>query len=367
MRTFLPGTDAWIEPNNLSVAGRSFTLTIGSAYERVTYIYNQIFASTADEQHLRYRHAPEWDITPKDAAPAQGFISFTETAGPYVTLPAGYSVARPDGLRFVFLGDAVPDASGHCSVEIRATVNGASTNTLPGTPMTFAADPAYPNLPSQAIVGNGGLGAGADAEDKEALRARILFRKRNPPHGGAAPDYVQWATAVPGCTRAFVSAFSPPSGALTLYPLFDTTRTNGIPTQADLTAVANALGPRVNIVPTGGGLPVLTDPSLEGPKPVAARVYVVAANALAVPITISRLQNDSPQLRRSIFANLQALFDERVPVATIDNGFTLPVAWINEAIARADGYVRHTLIAPAGDVNTGPGQLAVLHLPIVFN
>jgi uncharacterized phage protein gp47/JayE len=345
MRAFLPGTDAWIEPNNLSIAGRSFTLTIGSVYERVLYLYRQLFASTADGYHLEYRHAFEYGLTRKPSAPAQGQISFTQTgSGPFVTIPAGYTVTGPDGTVFSFLADAIPDSKGNCTVMVRANVSGAFTNTLPNTPLSFAADPSYPTLPSQAIVGAQGLGGGADAESYDELRTRVLLRKQFPPHGGAKSDYVEWALSVPGVTRCFVSPFhaSDPNqvaSPLTVFPLFDNTRVNGIPTSLDLLAVAQAIDQQ---------------------RPVTARVYIVAPQPVPVDIQIAALKIDSPQLRASIEANLAAMFFERVPVVTADNQFTLPVAWIDEAIARSDGYARHRLAAPTDDVFFNPGQLPVL-------
>lgn len=344
MRAFLPGTDAWIEPNNLSIAGRSFTLVIGSVYERVLYLYRQLFASTADAFHLEFRHAFEYGLARKASAPAQGPISFTLSPPPFETIPAGYTVAGPDGTLFAFLSSAIPDVNGICTVTVRAAVSGAFTNTLPNTPMAFAADPLYPNLPGQALVGAQGLGGGADQESDDELRARVLLRKQFPPHGGAESDYLEWALAVPGVTRAYVSPFyatdpNQVASPLTLYPLFDATRANGIPTALDLLAVAQAIDPL---------------------RPVTARLYIVAAAPAAVNVEIAALKIDSTQLRASINANLAAMFFERVPVVTAENRFTLPIAWVDEAIARSDGYARHRLVQPPADVSFAAGQLPVL-------
>lgn len=344
MRAFLPGTDAWIEPNNLSVAGRSFTLAIGSVYERVLYLYRQLFASTADAHHLEYRHAFEYGVARKPSAPAQGLVSFTQTAGPFVTIPAGYRLTRADGVVFYFLDAAVPSATGVCGVAIRSEIGGAFTNTLPGTPLDFAADTDYPNLPAHAIVGDQGLGGGADVESDDDLRARVLQRKRQPPHGGSKSDYERWALEVPGVTRVFVSAFkaTDPNEAhtpLTIYPLFDATRANGVPTAYDLLAVAQHIDPL---------------------RPVTARVYIAAPAPLAVDVAIAALRDDSPQLRASIEQNLAAMFNERVPVVTGENAFTLPQAWLNEAVARGDGYRRHRLAAPDDDLSFPAGTLPIL-------
>lgn len=343
MRTYLPGTDAWVEPNNLSVVGRAFSLAVGSVYERISYLYRQLFASTADGFHLEYRHAFEYGISRKAAAPGQGFISFTQT-GTAVTIPAGYTVTAPNGVAYSFLTSAVPDATTKiATVEVRATTNGATTNQLPSTPLTIAPDVAYPTLPTIATVGANGIGGGADIEGDEDLRGRVLFRKRNPPHGGARSDYVTWALEVPGVTRVFVSPFRTVDGiyasALTIYPLFDDTRANGIPTTSDCATVAAYIDPL---------------------RPVTSRLYVLPPTAVVVNVSITGLQKDTVYIREAIKSNLAAMFLDQVPVVTAENGFTLPVAWIDAAIARTDGYVRHTLTAPAADMTFAAGSLPVL-------
>jgi uncharacterized phage protein gp47/JayE len=344
MRTYLPGTDAWIEPNNLSVVGRSFSLAIGSVYERILYLYRQLFASTADDYHLEFRHAFEYGLIRIPSAPAQGIVTFIIPSGPFNVVPAGETLVRSDGIVFITTLSAAPDANGNCTVNVIATTSGAITNTLPGTPLTFVPDPNYHNLPTTAAVGEDGLGGGAEIETTDQLRARVLLRKQWPPHGGAASDYEEWALAVPGVTRVFISPFfstdaTQISSPLTIYPLLDDTRVNGIPTAQDLLTIAEAI---------------------EIQQPVTARVYIVAPSIVTVNIQIAALQTDSLSLRASIGANLAAMFLELVPVVTAQNGFTLPEAWIDEAISRSDGYVRHILLQPPGDVVFPIGSLPIL-------
>ena len=342
MRTYLPGTDAWVEPNNLSIVGRSFSLAVGSVYERINYLYRQLFASTADGFHLEFRHAFEYGVSRKAAAPGQGFVSFQQTA-PFATIPIGYTITAPNGVAYEFLTSAAPNATGLTKVEVRATTTGATTNQQPNTPMTVPANVSYPSLPSVAYVSESGIGGGADIESDEDLRTRVLFRKRNPPHGGSRSDYERWALEVPGVTRVFVSPFKTIDGqiasALSIYPLFDDSRVNGIPTAYDLLAVAQYIDPL---------------------RPVTARVYVVAPVPVVVNIQIVGLKNDTVYLREAIKSNLAAMFLDQVPVVTAENGFTLPNAWIDAAIARSEGYQRHTLMTPTMDITFEPGSLPIL-------
>ena len=47
------------------------------------------------------------------------------------------------------------------------------------------------------------LTGAADIESTDALRTRMLYTYANPPAGGSASDYVEWALQVPGVTRAW--------------------------------------------------------------------------------------------------------------------------------------------------------------------
>ena len=64
------------------------------------------------------------------------------------------------------------------------------------------------------------LAGGTDAETDEQLRSRILQRIQNVPMGGSAADYVNWALAVPGVTRAWAAPEQGP-GTITVRFLMD--------------------------------------------------------------------------------------------------------------------------------------------------
>ena len=84
------------------------------------------------------------------------------------------------------------------------------------------------------------LTGGTDTETDEQLRARILHRIQNPPMGGAAADYVAWALAVPGVTRAW-AAPEQGVGTITVRFLMDDLRADndGWPEPDDIQAVAD--------------------------------------------------------------------------------------------------------------------------------
>jgi uncharacterized phage protein gp47/JayE len=82
---------------------------------------------------------------------------------------------------------------------------------------------------------------GHDEEPLEDFRSRILFRQAARPQGGAKPDYIMWATEVPGIAEAYVD--SPTPGVVNVYPLLEVVdpvnRIPGGPELADVTAYLN--------------------------------------------------------------------------------------------------------------------------------
>jgi len=336
-RAYLPGTDAFIEPNNLSIAGKTFTLVMFEAYQRLGFLYKQMFASTADGDHLEFRHAADYGIVRKPATAASGLVTLTQVTPGAQTVAAGLVLVRDDGTLYATLDSAVMSA-GTASVAVRAQIGGAATNAPAGSSLTIDQTSGVPNLLDVAIVGTGGLGGGADAEADEELRARVLLRKQAPPRGGNAADYIRWALDVPGCTRAFVSPFVPNVDGVTVFPLFDDTRVNGIPKSEDLDAVLAYIEPL---------------------RPITADVFVAAATPYPIDVGVSGLVPDNARVRGAIQATLNAIIRDRCPLSTAADPFVLPRAWIDEAVSRATGEQRHTLTAPLTDLTIPAGNLPV--------
>ena len=69
LRRELPGTDATIWPNTLAVFSKVVAMANHLVEQRAAWIYRQIFASTADRQHLE-RHAFEFGMARRSASEA---------------------------------------------------------------------------------------------------------------------------------------------------------------------------------------------------------------------------------------------------------------------------------------------------------
>lgn len=335
-RQRLPGTDAYVEPNNLSIAADVFSLGTFELYQRLRWLSRQLFASTADAEHLE-RHAFEFGLTRKPASPAVGKIAIGQKVRKPEVIPAGVRFIRADGVSYVTVAPGT-FVNGSTTVGVRAETAGQSTNLSGLSRLTLDPNSTQDNLNPAATVTTAGLSGGADVEDDESLRDRVLFRKRNPPHGGAVADYVAWAREVPGCTRAFAASFVPVSGAVTVYPLFHGLFPNGIP---DANSVA------------------LVQAHLNRKRPVTARVYAVAPKAVPVNVRIDNLSPDNAQTREAVQDEIREVFAERAVVILAGSSSTFFRSWISEAVSRATGESAHSLVLPAADVTLNAGEIAV--------
>jgi uncharacterized phage protein gp47/JayE len=184
-------------------------------------------------------------------------------------------------------------------------------------------------------VGAEGLGGGADQEDLESYRLRILARIQKPPHGGAAHDYEAWALSVEGVTRVWVTPGAMGLGTVSVRVAMDAIRENGIPTEADLEAVRAVMAEN---------------------RPVTADVYVPALVAGPVDVTIRGLTPDTPEVRARVAENLRGmLLREGGPT-----GGMLRLSWFWNAVSQASGEDAHDIVEPAASL-----ALPVGHLPIL--
>jgi uncharacterized phage protein gp47/JayE len=339
MRAYLPGTDAWIEPNNLSISGKSFALACYDIYQRILYLYRQLFASTADGEHLEFRHAAEYGIYRKASTAATGIVVISQIEAGAQTIPAGVRVIRGDGVSYLTTA-AVDAIEGVFYTPVQCETTGSSTNDPEGATLTVEQTDAVPNLADNTAVGSGGLGGGADQESDDELRIRVLQRKRETPMVGAVRDYVRWALEVPGCTRAYASGFVNQPPGVVVFPLFENTRLNGIPEQSDIDAVIA---------------------HIDTVRPVTARLFVEAAVPQQIDVEISYLGIDTIATRSAIEKTVTAFFAKQVRVSTASNPLTIRRDAIASAVGRGAGDgVEFTLAAPVADLVIPYGNLPFL-------
>jgi uncharacterized phage protein gp47/JayE len=191
---------------------------------------------------------------------------------------------------------------------------------------------------------------GVPEEEDDELRTRVLDRIRQPPMGGDAEDYVQWATAVPGVTRAWCSPNEMGLGTITVRFMMDDLRattdplTNGFPLQADIDAVYAYLQTK---------------------RPVAIKdFFVVAPIAQPINFTIVNLTEDTNAVRAAISVSVNdMLMLKAAPqhaIGGVSQAATLiHSVWITEAILAAQGVDYFSQSIP-DFVMPNAGSLAVL-------
>lgn len=314
-----------LKPNVHEVVAKVLGLLSFELIQRISYLHDQIFASRADTVWLA-RHGFELGITRRQASKALGIASGPATNG--VVFPAGLIFVRADGARFETTSSAL-GVGGQVSFQIRAVEGGASGNTDAGSILQPEDILGIPGFQGPLAVNTGGLGGGADSETTDEFRARVLSRKRNPPHGGSKADWQRWALEVPGVTAAFVDTFAGDTREVWVAFLFEG-RPFGIPTSGDV-AVVQAY---------------LDDDSR---RPVTARVSAVAPTTMPISLTV-RLEPDTADVRARVSTEIAAIFQDRAKPATPNEGAVFYRSWIDEAISRATGEDNHTLLSPTSDI-----------------
>ncbi|EGJ50259.1 baseplate J/gp47 family protein [Desulfocurvibacter africanus] len=287
----------------------------------------QLMPDTAESEHLE-RWAGIWGVTRKAAAFATGLVTFSGADG--ASIPVGTELQRADGTAYT-VTEGASVSGGSATVQVEALEPGAAGNAEAGEALSLVSP--LSGVQSSGVVAASGLSGGADTESDDALRARLLARLRRTPQGGSADDYAAWALAVPGVTRCWVSPGEMGAGAVSVRVMLDNSYPDGIPQSGDLEAVSAAI---------------------EAVRPVTADVYVLAPIPLPVPIDV-RITPDTPAIRAAVQAELAALFArEGQP------GGMILRTHISEAVSLAAGERDHVLLAPAVDVEPGPGELATL-------
>jgi uncharacterized phage protein gp47/JayE len=282
----------------------------------------QLMPDTAETEWLD-RHGQIWLVNAdgslgrKGASQASGTVGFTGTPG--VIIPEGSILIAPTGQTYETLEFAtLPGTSGAQPLEVAVkSINpGADQNQPSGTPLAQATP--ISGVDSDVLVID--LRGGTDVETDEALRARILARIRQPPMGGCAYDYEQWAMSIPSVTRAWCAPRELGMGTVTVRFMTDYLRadTGGFPLADDIAVVVDYLNKK---------------------RPVAVRDFFVQA-PVPEPINFGlSLVNDSMTARNQIATAVAAMLQERaMPAHQIDGllvpGTTIYASWVAEAINR---------------------------------
>jgi uncharacterized phage protein gp47/JayE len=282
----------------------------------IDWLARQFLPDTAEQEWLD-RHGNIWltnaDNTKgrKSATYAEGIVSFT---GNNLFVIPSNSVLESLGVTYETTEEIIIGTTATTG-PVRCLQAGAIGNLEPNETMTFQTPLA--GIDTSAIVQI--MDGGTDQETDDELRERVLLRIQNPPMGGDATDYVQWALAVPGVTRAWAVQEMGP-GTITVRFLMDDLRSSnyGLPTAPDIQTVFDYIDLK---------------------RPVTVKdLFVEAPVPYFYDITISELSNDTEAVRAAIEASIKAMeFRKSKP------GQTWYRSWVDEAISAAVNEDHHEL------------------------
>jgi uncharacterized phage protein gp47/JayE len=275
-------------------------------------------------------------------------------------LPAGTLVTRSDGVEYTTTADGIWSGS-TVTAPIQAVADptgltGAFGNAPSGTVLTLAA--SIPGIQAAGAT-TAAITGGADLETLDSLRTRMLQKYQAPPQGGAIADYLEWAQAVPGVTRAWVMPQGLGNATVIVYVMFDETEagnggfpvgSNGVATNeprgttatGDQLAVANAIFPL---------------------QPIGPIVSVRSPANQALNVTTTGLSGLSTAAQAAVTAAIAAAIVRTAAVAGTYNADgtpntgTIDVDDLEAAILATAGGVPFLVTSPSGNVTPAAGAL----------
>lgn len=340
----LAGADDTLRRNLYTPLSAALAGAVHGLYGYQDNIAAELFPETCSEERLLTVHAPFWlpDTGRKEAAPAQGTVLLTGNAG--TATDAGTVFNRADGTQFALLAGGVIASNGQQLAPVVCLTAGQAGNTEPGGTLQLANPVA--GLNSVATVQTPGLSGGADIEDIEDLRARIVAARRNGGQVGRAVDWEAWAMEVAGVTRAWAAPKLMGAGSMTVYFMRD----DDADPYPDATEQATV------------------QRHLESTGTPWGELFAVAPVRKLVPMSI-KLVPDTASNRVAVTKALTALFSREASPVVRDregrtalplSGVTILRSHLTEAISGATGEDDHTLSVPVADVVCAIGELAEL-------
>lgn len=311
---------------NVAVSG-----SVRDLYDYQTWIVRQIIPSTESEGQTIIDTARYEGVIQKLASNASGSVSFSGNA----PIPVGTVMTHSDGRLYrVTLSNAPSGAT--VTVSVEAEEAGSAGNLAQGETLTLVS--TVPGVQPNGI--SDGITGGADTESVASLLERLLFRKRNPPMGGAVHDYVAWCREVAGVTRAWAEDLYQGPATIGYAFVFDD-RADILPTYQDQVAMANYIY-RHSDPATG------TDVG----RPGGIEAVYIPLQLKTTDLSIN-ISPDTTELRQSVQSSVEGFFK------TLSPGSTLRLSSVRTAIGSVSGIEDYTLDLNA-DVSALSNELHAL-------
>jgi uncharacterized phage protein gp47/JayE len=359
------GSDPLLRFSSLNVLGRALAGLANEQYGYTDFVALQSNPATATDEFLEMWAALKnvfREAATQAGAVTPGQITFPATGTNQI--PLGTLVTRGDGVQYTTTSIGIPSGG---TIVVNASANadptgltGAFGNCAVGTVMTLGTSIA--GISSTGSV-TAAFTGGADIEQDDSLRSRMLFAYQNPEQGGAVSDYVTWAKEVAGVTRAWCNPNGFGAGSVVVYAMLDSAESanNGFP--VGTTGVAT--GEWRGIAATGDQLTIAN--YIYPLRPATALVYVCAPNQQVVNFTITGTGNFSAATKaliNSAIAGVFVMYGNPIGTTTgnaqpTTNG-VIAMSYIESAIAAIAGTTGFVITSPTGNIQGTLGQLPVL-------
>ncbi|NDO83363.1 phage baseplate protein [Citrobacter sp. NCU1] len=310
---------------NAEVYSRATAAAVNSLYGYLDYLARNLLPDLADESWL-YRHGNLKKCPRKEPVASAGWVRW-DGVNDGITVAAGVEIQRDDQMTFI-VTVATNSAGGVIRVPVVCETAGADGNTDDGTGMTLVSPVS--GLPSRGAADT--IKGGADLEDIEQWRARIIDRWYYTPQSGADPDYVEWAKSVSGITRAWTLRNWMGPGTVGVLCATDDD-SDPVPGEQQIQNVYDYIEPK---------------------SPVAgSSLFVFGPVVKTIDFQIL-INPDNADTRAAVQSEVKAwLKRDGQPAATLE------MSRLDEAISAASGEYSHKRIFPDADIVLGNTELPV--------
>ena len=316
---------------DLSARLYALAAQVCSLYIQADWLSRQAFPQTAEGDYLDY-HAQLRSLERKPAAAAQGVVRFTagEVMDAPRDIPQG-TVCMTAGLVRFETTEPVVLQAGELTAEapVRALEPGAAGNVAAGAILSMAVAPAGISVcvNPQPCVG------GADREDDEALRERVLDTFKRLPNGANAAFYEQGALSFDQVAAAAVVARPRGVGSVDVVP-------------ATLTGLP------------GDDLLKELQAYFEARREIAVDVLVRAPETQPVDLSV-QIAADEGRDPAQVLAGVEKTVREWFTGKLL--GQSVLLARLGDLIYHCDGVANYTIISPTQDIAVAKDVLPVLN------
>lgn len=319
-----------VEGCDLSARLYAVAAQVYALYVQADWVVRQAFPQTAQGEYLD-RHAQLRSLERKGAVAARGVVRFTagETAEEERVIPRGTVCMTVGLVRFETTEEGViaPGAL-TADVPVRALNEGAAGNVGAGTIVTMAVAP----VGVLSCTNPQPCSGGEEAEDDEALRARVLDTFRRLPNGANAAFYQQSALSFEGVAAAAVMPRPRGTGSVDVV----VSTPNGLPGEELLEELTAYFQARREIA---------VDVQVRAPETVTVNV------AVQVKAEEGR---DQKEVEQSVEQALRSWFTGAIL------GRSVLLARLGSLIYGCEGVENYAISAPAADVAVEADVLPVL-------